>query len=352
MVKFLLRYKIDYTLFYFMIKKPAAAQQFLQNPGQTTGILLYGSDEGQIQQFAKLLRQTVTNGDTFCYEEINAAQLDKEPGLLSDTLLSPSLMGGKRLVRLREAGHSHTKYIKDVLGQWSAQDAILLVDSNATKKGSLQKLFEENTDSLVAVPCYVPEGSGKQQQIQQLLQQQSLSLPTEAIQYLNAILPGDGQLLSMEVEKLALYAGETKQLTLQQVERCCSGLFEASFDDFSYNVLEGNVANALNALKRLEQDGIPALVLVRTTLNLSQQLLKCLNSNQPPAMAANQLRPPLFFKLKPRFIALLQRWSSTKLLVINGQLLKLEKRLKTVPTEQISAIIGQAILGIRRANGS
>ena len=287
----------------------------------TKSILLYGSDEGQIQQRAKQLRTEVTAGDPLCYQEIYASELDKQPGKLEEAILSPSLLGGKRLVRLRDAGHSHTKYIKAIIGQWSAEEALLLVDSTVTKKGSLQKLFDDNKTEMAAVACYAPEGAGKQQQIRQLLQDHKLNVPNEAIAYLNDILPGDIQLLTSEVEKLALFAGDEQTLTLPQIEACCVGLYEAGFDDVSYNIMEGNVTEALNALKRLEQDGIPAIVLIRATLNLSQQLLRCLYSKQPPAITVNQLRPPIFFKLKPRFIKLLQRWNPQKIFYINGQLL-------------------------------
>src|SRR6185369_6216486 len=91
-----------------MIIKSHEADRYVSNPPQGLMIaLVYGPDAGLVQERAeKLLKSVVPDlTDPFNSADLSEATLLADPARLADEAAAISMMGGRRVVRVRGAGN-------------------------------------------------------------------------------------------------------------------------------------------------------------------------------------------------------------------------------------------------------
>src|SRR3546814_12042524 len=101
------------------------ADAFLANPDPAVRtVLLYGPDGGLIRErSAALLATTVDDpADPFCVSEIAASQLKDDPARLAAAAPALTFGGGRRFVRVRDAGAQLAPVLKDFLEQFPGED--------------------------------------------------------------------------------------------------------------------------------------------------------------------------------------------------------------------------------------
>ena len=90
------------------MKLPAArVAAFLRRPDpEIRAVLFYGPDAGLVRERADAVARTVCPDlrDPFRVADLTAAALAADPARLADEAAQISLMGGRRVVRVREAG--------------------------------------------------------------------------------------------------------------------------------------------------------------------------------------------------------------------------------------------------------
>ena len=185
--------------------------------------LVYGGDIGLIAECADLLVRAVSEDprDPFRVTDLAAATVDADPARLADELSSMSLIGGRRVVRVRGASAKHADALEAAM-QAPGGDTLLVVEAPdvTSSKLKLVTLFEKGNDS-VAVSCFADSDDTLATTIAATLSQAGLRAGREVIEFLVARLGGDRMLTRRELEKLVLYVGdESKDVTLADCEAC------------------------------------------------------------------------------------------------------------------------------------
>src|SRR6266567_222794 len=88
---------------------------FLKQPDkQSQAVLLYGPDSGLVRERSRIIASTILgkDADPLNRIELSGAQLKNDPALLMDELNSMSLMGGRRIVILRDPAEKIEPVIK------------------------------------------------------------------------------------------------------------------------------------------------------------------------------------------------------------------------------------------------
>src|SRR5438105_10986481 len=105
--------------------KVAAGQVdgFLRRPDpEIRAVLLYGPDAGLVRERAEIVVRTVCPDlrDPFRVADLAAAGLAADPARLADEAAQISLMGGRRVVRVRDAGDAlaplFSRFLVDPVG--------------------------------------------------------------------------------------------------------------------------------------------------------------------------------------------------------------------------------------------
>ena len=244
-------------------------------------VLLYGPDAGLVRERAERLCRTVVADlrDPFRVVELGPAALRDAPSRLADEAAQMALVGGRRVVRLRDAGDAAASTLADFLAA-PAGDALVIVEAGElAARSKLRALFEE-AENAAAIACYLDSEEALASLARETLRQAGLTITPEALDYLAAHLGSDRMTTRRELEKLVLYMGAAGgQVRLEDAEAMIGDSAEHSLDDAVLAAAEGEMRNVTRALARAFAERV-----------------------------VDTLKPKLFWKVRPRFLAQLRLW--------------------------------------------
>jgi DNA polymerase-3 subunit delta len=322
--------------------KSAGIEPFLRQPAEAIrAVLIYGPDSGLVRERAATLLRAVAGeaDDPFRVTTLSGAEVLADPARLADEAAALSLTGGRRVVRLTDAGDALAKPLGGVL-DGAPGDALIIVEAGAlAKRAALRKLFEPAKLG-AAIACYADEGSGLAEVVRETLAAHGLRASRDALAYLVGNLGGDRGLTRRELEKLALYMGPVeggtvdgspvdgspgdgspgdgapREVSLADAAACVGDGAGLELDDAALAAADGNYAMVDRAVSRLYLEGVSPVSVLRATARHFQRLhlaaaRREAGASAEQAMAA--LRPPVFFKQRDRFRAQLGRWRASDL---------------------------------------
>jgi DNA polymerase III subunit delta len=286
---------------------------FLKSPDSgARAALIYGPDAGLVRERADKLAVAICPDldDAFRVAELTSGALADDPARLNDEAASLSLVGGRRLLRVRGAEDDLGGLFERFFKAPPPGDAFVLVESgDLGPRSSLRRAFE-NAKSAAAIACYLDGPREIAELAREILGAHNIELRPEALQYLAAHLGGDRQVSRRELEKLALYVGDGGKAGEDEVTVAIGDSAELSVDEVAFAAAEGDAAQLERALNRAFGEGAQPVTVLRAELRHFQRLhlagsRLAAGSSEEDAL---KLRPPLFFKLVERFKRQLRLW--------------------------------------------
>jgi len=303
------------------------------------GTLIYGADEGMVRERAQIIVKAVLGDqvDPFALVELDGDGLKADPARLFDELYALSLMGGQRLVWVRNAHDGLGGMLEDL--EESKLSAYLLVTAEGlSPKSSLRSWFE-HSDIFAALPCYADESRDLEGLISQHFRQAGVACDRESMHYLTSQLGNDRMVTRSELDKLVLYAGDAKRLTLADMEAVTGGNAALGYDDMTRAVAGGDLKLLRRTLDMLFSEGEQPVGLVRILLKHFEKLYTLqghCEQGLSEEQAIAKLRPPVFFKQQPLLRAQLGKWPRKKIARAMAYLIRTERSLKSfVPDAQL-----------------
>jgi DNA polymerase-3 subunit delta len=292
---------------------PAQVAGFLRDPGPCRVILLYGDDLGMIRDRAEALVKAVAGSldDPFLVVELAR----EEMGRLADEAASLPLTGGRRVVRVREAGDTATAQVQAIL-KGRAPALVVLEAGGLATRSRLRTAVEEAPDG-AAIGCYPEEGRALEATIRTTLQQAGVGVEPDALNWLAAQLGADRASTRSELEKLSLYVGPGGRVDLDSAMMCVGDLAGLSLEDALFAATTGDVATTDRALELAIAEGAAPVQVMRAGLMHLQRLhrarLAMEGGRMSAADAAKTLRPPVFYRRTAPFTRALGLWSVSAL---------------------------------------
>ncbi len=288
---------------------------FLRDPGPARVVLLYGEDTGLIRERAAALVRAVIGAadDPFRLATLaRAADLPVEAA-------SGSLIGGRRVLRLVDAGEEAREPVATVLEGWG--DALVLLEAPglAPSRSRLVKLVEAHRDG-VTIGCYAEEGEKLAESVRAWLAAEGVGVDGQALAWLVSQLGADHALNRREIEKLSLYVGRGGRVDLAAAEAVVGDVAGLSLDDALFAATSGDVATADRALERALAEGATPVSVIRAgILHLSRL--------QRAALGAAG-GPRVFFRREASFNRALKLWSREALATALASFFRAEREAK------------------------
>ncbi|MFT9417999.1 DNA polymerase III subunit delta [Acetobacter sp.] len=280
----------------------------LNDPGAWRVILLHGEDTGLIRERA--LQATHRLAGTLD-DPFRIALLDREThNRLEEEATALSLMGGRRVVRVRDASDALLKPIEHVLAQ-NTDTLVILEAPGLASRSKLRQLMEK-LPVCASIGCYPEEGRNLESSITQMLGAHHVRIDTDALHWLAGRLGADRAAARSEVEKLALYAGDSGTLALEDVRACVGDAGSVSVEDAAFAATEGNRTETDTALERALAEGTAPIAIIRAFMGHMHRLRRvraAMATGQSRSDALKTLRPPVFFKRTASFGRALELWS-------------------------------------------
>jgi DNA polymerase-3 subunit delta len=325
------------------VRLPASrVDAFLRRPDREIHtVLLFGPDLGLVRERADVVARSVTDDlrDPFRVTELSGASVAADPARLADEAAQISLMGGRRLVRVRESGDAHGALFIRFLADSTGEALVVVEAGDLPARGALRRAFDD-APRAVAIGCYPDTARDLAGVIGESLAAHQVTASRDAMEFLIGHLGGDRLLTRAELEKLTLYSGDGGRIELDDARLSIADSAALSLDDAVLAAAEGDAAGLDRALARVFQGGESPVAVVRAALRHLQRLHALaarITRGEPAESALRAARPPIFFKQQDSFRRQLRLWSETRLRVQLDALADAETRIKStgMPAETV-----------------
>jgi len=347
-----------------ILSKRAEVDRFLSSPSaDIRAVVIYGRDRAIVRERANgLAAKTVPNpDDPFDVAVLTEGDIDGEPARLQDELSALSMMGGRRLVRLRlddkaSADKAAAEALKAHVEGKLNPDALFLVEAGALGRDSALRKAGEASPGAVVIPCYEDEAGDVARMIREGLAKDKVGLTNEALELLRARLPHERGVARQEIERLALYLGPGSGVvaTPADLEDFLGVEPEASLADAAVDAFGGRLGAAQAGLRRAAAEGEAGPAAVRALgfhlgrLRRTLTLIKSGAGAQEAAKASG-----VFWKTEKEFLRQARAWTLPHLDELQPEVLLADKACKTsgAPDHLIAERLALTIAGKARRLG-
>ncbi len=256
--------------------EPRQAEAFLKKPDpRIRAVVIYGNDDGLVAERAMQLAKTVCDDlqDPFRVIDIAGEALKHDPARLADEFGAMSLMGGRRVVRVRPAGEETVTALENLVDAPAGDALIVIEGGNLAPRSGLRALAETEA-CLAALPCYMDSAEALEGLVEGAARAQGLNLDTDALDWIVERLGGDRGQTRSEIDKLLLYkAGDdARTITLDDAMAVLGDTAAIGIDSVVAAAFDGELIALDRALDRVFAEGGNPVQLVRSLQRHADQL--------------------------------------------------------------------------------
>jgi DNA polymerase III subunit delta len=343
------------------MKLPAGrVEGFLRRPDlEIRAVLFYGPDTGLARERADNLARAICPDlrDPFRVADLAASALAGDPARLADEAAQIGLLGGRRVVRVHEAGDALAPLFARFLGTPGGGDALVIAEAGElSARSALRRAFDD-APRAAAIGCYPDSARDLAQVIREAFAAHRVGASKDATDFLVEHLGEDRLLTRAELEKLTLYAGDGGHIEIDDARAVIADSAALSLDDAILAAAEGDAASLDRALARVFREGESPVTVIRALLRHLQRLhllAARIAGGGSIEEAIRGSRPPIFFKAQDSYRRQLHRWSTARLAGALDRVAEAEFRMKltglpaeTICREAMFALAGEARSGRR-----
>ncbi len=314
--------------------KPQIQKQF-------RGALIFGPDFGVVQETAQKIKNIVipNPSDDFALTRLQPAQLRETPSLLLDEGNTPLLLGGRRLIWVRDGDNTLTDAVESFVAHIQTDAFLLITADNLTKSASLRTLCESRPDMLT-IACYTDDAKDVAAFIRETVGEAGVTVPPAVLPLLVERLSENRMATRRELEKLITYLGDTKTVTAADVTAIITDTANTTTDAFCCAVAEGNTRAADKNSALLLSAGENPVTITRILTNYFNNLLTAADTYEQTGSldaAVKKIMKPAQFRLEETFRRQIMIWKKDYIFKVLDLLLSTEQHLKStgLPPELI-----------------
>ncbi|HEY3639375.1 MAG TPA: DNA polymerase III subunit delta [Rhizomicrobium sp.] len=333
-----------------MIVRPAESERFLAHlPQDITAILFYGPDQGLVRERAEKIITSIVPDlrDPFRIAEMDGSALVEDAGRLYAEAAALSMIGGRRVVRVRAATNTLGRIFAPFLAEAKSEALVVVEAGDLAKDSSLREAFEEAPQA-ASIACYLDSPHTIAELLRTSLKAQGAVMAPDAMEEAVSLLGADRGTTRREVEKLLLYVHGQKNVTRDDIRAIMGDEAEARIEEACDAAGEGDTKRLDRTLERLWTAGISPVAILRVAMGHFQRLALAkaqVTKGETADAVARRMRPPIHFMRLPGFKIQLRNWSEERLGDALDLLLETEALCKTtaVPAE---AVCGRALFTV------
>jgi DNA polymerase-3 subunit delta len=322
------------------LKRRPDIDRFLTQPGREhRAVLFYGRDRGVVRERADIVARTIAKDpeDPFDVAQLTDSDLSDDGGRLESELMAQSMMGGKRLVRLRLSAEKGPldKAAAEALTAHAAgtlnPDAYFLIECGALGRESTLRKVAEKSNGVACVPCYEDEPGDVARMVRESLSRDMVSLSTDALEVFVARLPKERGVARSEIERLCLFLGpgSGRQASAAELEDFLGVEPEASLFDAASDAFGGRMGLTQNGVRRAFGEGETGPAAVRAAgmhLAKLRRVLTLARSGADMKEAAKSAG--VFWKQEREFLRQARAWTLHELDRIQPDVLDADRACK------------------------
>lgn len=317
---------------------PKQIREFITTKNHSVKIaLFFGPEEGLVAERSSQLAQNICPDlkDAFSYTEFSNQDIGDSPSLLLDEMTAQSLMGGNKLIRVKNATDKVFTALTSLLDSEIETHNFLIIEAGDLDKRSKLRNLGEKSPKVASIACYEEDASQLIPQIKEMLKAEGIEADQDALLFMATNLAHNRLMLKNEVQKLISYKGDDKKVTLDDLKEIISNHSNLFLDEACWTAADGNYVETDKTLTQLMDQSIAPVSVLRAAQNHFNKLLFVkmqITAGTSLDKALFSLRPPLFFKVKNKFTQQVQRWNISDIQEVLSLLQNAEQECKKTNT--------------------
>ncbi len=339
-----------------MIYKQVQVESYFRKPAsEIKAVLLYGQNEGLIDEYTKKFVKTVSEDlyDPFATAYLDWDEVKADGGAVMAEYNAQSLMSVRRVVVVKEADNNFTKTLEALLENDKNDNLLLLIGKQSLNNKSSLVLLANNHKAVAAVACYEDREENVSSSVRAMLAENGITYEMPAFSLLCSRLSNDRKINVSEIEKLITYVGTKKHFVAADVQAVIFDQAATGMDDLCFDVFSANKEKAISGLQRLINEGEEEVQIVRALMRHVSNLLaaKALTEGGISDMeAAKKVLSKRLFYRYDAMAAQLRIWKKERLFDVMELLYKTEKDCKTT-NMPVTEILSYTVLTLLSAAG-
>lgn len=300
--------------------------RYLARPDLSEGIFLaYGPDGGLVRETAQRLIRHLSGDDpsSASITVFDGPELAADPSLLVLEARSVSLFGGKRILRVRNATKALVMPLTELRDD-PGGTAIVLEADNLPPRDALRALVEAAKLGR-ALPCYPDTDETLVNLMREAFNQAGIRTDSDVIPTLRDILGNDREVTRREIEKLTLFAAQSKTLTREDVLLLCADNGALAIDAILDSTGSGHAEKLELALNRAVAAAIAPQQLLAMLTNHFANLRRWrthVDAGRIPRAVLDNLKPKPHFSRSAALEQQLRLWTEPNLATAGERLLQ------------------------------
>ena len=303
-----------------ILAKRPEVDRFLKAPDRSVrAAVIHGKDRSGVAERAVQLCRAITPdlNDPFNVTVLTDSDIDGDEARLEEALTALSMIGGRRLVRVR-LGSEKAAIDKMLAAALKAHadgaynpDAMLVIEAGALGRDSALRKAAEASSGAVGIACYEDETGDVARMTREALAADKVGLTQDALDRFVARLPRERGLMRQEIERLVLYIGPGSGRTIDvaELELHLGVEPDASLQDAALQAFGGRPGPAQSGLRRALAEGeSPVMAVRQASIHLGKlRRINVLQSNGAGAKEAAKAAG-VFWKLEAEMLRQARSW--------------------------------------------
>jgi DNA polymerase III subunit delta len=303
-----------------ILAKRPEVDRFLKAPDPAVrAAVIHGKDRSGVAERAVQLCRAITPdlNDPFNVTVLTDSDIDGDDIRLDEALTALSMIGGRRLVRVR-LGSEKASIDKQLAAALKAHadgaynpDAMLVIEAGALGRDSALRKAAETASGAVSIACYEDETGDVARMTREALAADKVGLTQDALDRFVARLPRERGLMRQEIERLVLYIGpgSGQILDVAELELHLGVEPDASLQDAALQAFGGRPASAQAGLRRALAEGeSPVMAVRQASIHLGKlRRMNVLQSNGAGAKEAAKAAG-VFWKQEAEMLRQARSW--------------------------------------------
>ena len=312
--------------------------------------LLHGPDRGLARERSQQIGLKFTDNldDPFAVEYISGSQAKSDTACLADALSALPAFGGQRLVIASGTGSELLAAVKNAADYLHESAKLIILAEDVNTRHALVK-FCDADKQIASIACYPDEDRDIASLARDIFSRDQIHISSDALQLLINKLGSDRASSRSEIEKLALMAGPSGELTEIDIDMALGDSAAQAIDQLVLSMADGDLQPLQMHFARARREDIQPIAILRQAQTHFKSLSSAktvMASGQNLQSALSSLRPPPHFKVKPRLTSQLQRLSLAYIVDSLDRLVQIEKDIKSGGKLDGFTLLGQTMLGI------
>lgn len=317
---------------------PFQIENFIQkiSSEKIAGCLLFGPESALVNYrfniVAKKLAPDLT--DPFLVTNFSKEKLSEDKAILSDEFFSYSMLGGRKLIMIRDSDVAAAGALKILFADQEyankSDNFILIQGGDLDKSSSLRKICEDNP-CFASIACYEDDDRVIKQFIADQLRKGAVKFNVDVTNTIFEKFGKNRQIILSELDKIFTYLGDEKDLSVELIEKLTASEADISTDKFINNFVTQKFDLALINCEKLFREGFEPIMLARFLSNYLQKLYRARMEIDYAGSSFDEAvkNQRLFFKIEGTFRMALKGLSREFLLKNLSDLQNLEIKMKS-----------------------